>query len=66
MTLYVYVELKTALVSGSIRTVANWSGDSYTLVEAESGEFVLRLPPLVKEIRPNETLYEDQAIRVRT
>lgn len=66
MTTYVYIELKTMLASGVVRTVARHTGESYALYDDTSGDFMLQLPNGVSDIRPGMTLYEDQAIKVRT
>ena len=62
---YFYIDLKTKLDSTSIRTILHYSGRFYQLVNAETGDFILRLPVEIDVEQYDGVVYEDEAISIR-
>ena len=63
--MFIYIDLKTDLTSTSIRTTARYGIDRYSLIDAETGDFILGLPKHIQQIKSSGIIYEDKAISVR-
>jgi hypothetical protein len=62
---YAYIDFKSKLVSGSIRTILHHNSVSWTLIAPETGDFILSLPKEIQQIPYDGIIYEDKSISIR-